>query len=114
MLNRLRVWRTIPGGKVTANNKVWRQFRFSPLSTRAIRVAVNKGANYTTVGNNWSRIVEIESWENNTVTDDVVWVGDALPAGAVTTGDAEGWNWTCFNPIPLSGSLAHTRAARSF
>ena len=101
------VWRTIPGGKVTANNKVWRQFRFSPITTRAIRVAVNKGANYTTAGNNWSRLVEIEAWENNTVTDDLVWVGDALPTGAIPTGDAEGWNWTCFNPIPLSGALAH-------
>lgn len=84
-----------------------RQFRFSPIITSAIRVAVNKGANYSAFANNWSRIVEIEAWENNTVPDDVVWVGDALPAGAIPTGSFEGWNWTCFDPIPLSGTLAH-------
>src|SRR6185503_10874765 len=39
-------WLTVPGGKVTNNNKVRRQFRFSPITTSAIRVAVNKGANF--------------------------------------------------------------------
>lgn len=101
-------WRTVPGGKVTGNNKVRRQFRFSPITTSAIRVAVNKGANYTTVGSNWSRLVEIEAWENTTSADDTIWVGDSLPTGAVPQGSFEAWNWTCFNPIPLSGSLAHT------
>jgi hypothetical protein len=102
------VWRTIPGGKVTTNNKVRRQFRFSPITTAAIRVAVNKGANYTTFGNNWSRLVEIEAWEDNLIANDFVWVGDALPTGAVPSGSFEGWNWTCSNPLPLSGTLAHT------
>lgn len=102
------VWRTVPGGKVTANNKVRRQFRFSPITANAIGVAVNKGANYTTFGNNWSRLVEIEAWENAAAPDDLVWVEDALPAGAVPSGAFEGWNWTCFNPLPLSGTLAHT------
>lgn len=101
-------WKTIPGGKVTANNKVRRQFRFSPISTNAIRVAVNKGNNFTTFASNWSRLVEIEAWDNSSVADDTVWVEDSLPAGAVPQGSFEGWNWTCFNPIPLSGSLAHT------
>jgi hypothetical protein len=101
-------WKTIPGGKVTANNKVRRQFRFSPITTNAIRVAVNKGNNFTTFASNWSRIVEIEAWDNGTVADDTVWVEDSLPAGAIPQGSFEGWNWTCFNPIPLSGSLAHT------
>ena len=63
-------WRTVPGGKVTGNDKVRRQFRFSPITTSAIRVAVNKGVNYTTVGNNWSRLVEIEAWENTATADD--------------------------------------------
>lgn len=101
------IWKTIPGGKVTGNNKVRRQFRFSPINTSAIRVAVNKGVNYTTVGNNWSRLVEIEAWENAALPDDVVWVEDALPTGAIPNGSFEGWNWTCSNPLPLSGTLAH-------
>jgi Galactose oxidase-like, Early set domain/Calx-beta domain/Glyoxal oxidase N-terminus len=103
-------WKTIPGGKVTANNKVRRQFKFSPILTSAIRVAVNKGGNFTTFANNWSRLVEIEAWDNGTVAEDTVWVEDSLPAGAIPQGSNEGWNWTCFNPIPLSGSLAHTSA----
>lgn len=102
------VWRTVPGGKVTNNNKVRRQFRFSPITTAAIRVAVHKGSNFTTWGNNWSRLVEIEAWENAATPDDVVWVEDALPAGAVPSGSFEGWNWTCFNPLQLSGAVAHT------
>ncbi|HEU4833526.1 MAG TPA: Calx-beta domain-containing protein [Pyrinomonadaceae bacterium] len=102
------VWRNVPGGKVTNNDKIRRQFRFSPITTNAIRVAVHKGVNYTTPDSNWSRIVEIEAWENAAAPDDVVWVEDAIPAGATTNGTFEGWNWTCFNPLPLSGTLAHT------
>ena len=98
------VWRSVPGGKVTNNNKVRRQFKFSPITTSAVRVAVNKGANFTTFANNWSRIVEIEAWENTSQPDDVVWGEDSLPIGAIPAGS---WNWTCFNPIPLSGTLAH-------
>jgi hypothetical protein len=102
------LWRNVPGGKVTNNNKVRRQFRFSPIATNAIRVAVHKGVNYTSTDLNMSRIVEIEAWENAAAQDDMVWVEDALPAGALPTGSFEGWNWTCFNPLPLSGMVAHT------
>jgi hypothetical protein len=35
-----------------------------------------------------------------------VWVEDAVPAGAVATGD-EPWNWVSANPTPFSGGLAH-------
>lgn len=36
---------------------------------------------------------------------DVIWVDDSLPAGAVTGGN-EGWNWVSSNPAPYSGSFA--------
>jgi len=39
-----------------------------------------------------------------------VWVEDSVPAGAVLTGSAEGWNWTSTNPAPFSGALAHQSA----
>ncbi len=42
------------------------------------------------------------------ISDDVVWVEDAVPAGATAMGHFEGWNWTSSNPPPFSGSLAHT------
>jgi hypothetical protein len=38
---------------------------------------------------------------------DVVWVEDAVPAGSITSGDAEGWNWVSSNPSPVSGTSAH-------
>src|SRR5215208_5135310 len=51
-------WATIPGGTVTGNNKVWRQFSFAPVTTSKIRVVVNAG-----VDNVYSRVVEVEAWE---------------------------------------------------
>jgi RHS repeat-associated protein len=50
-------WTTVPGGSVTGNNKVWRQFNFSPVTTTKIRVVVNGGAD-----NAFSRVVEVEAW----------------------------------------------------
>jgi len=50
-------WVTVSNGSVTGNNKVWRQFTFSPVTTSKIRVAVNAGAD-----NVYSRVVEVEAW----------------------------------------------------
>src|SRR3954468_20452911 len=41
------------------------------------------------------------------VTNNVPWVDDALPAGAVSGADGgDSWNWVGNNPSPLSGSLS--------
>jgi hypothetical protein len=49
-------WVTVPGGGVSANNKVWRKFSFAPVTTAKIRVLVNNAlASY-------SRITEVEAW----------------------------------------------------
>jgi subtilisin family serine protease/sulfur relay (sulfurtransferase) complex TusBCD TusD component (DsrE family) len=49
-------WRTIPGGVVSGNNLVWRQFTFAPITTSRIRIVVTKAlASY-------SRIVEVEAY----------------------------------------------------
>src|SRR5262249_51906920 len=50
-------WVDVPGGNVTGNNLVWRQFTFAPISTDRIRVLVN-----STQDNVWSRITELEAW----------------------------------------------------
>jgi hypothetical protein len=51
-------WVTVPGGSVIGNNKVKSKFTFSPITTSKIRVLVNNAlASY-------SRIIEIESYEN--------------------------------------------------
>ena len=56
-------WTTVPGGSVTGNNKVWRQFTFTPITTNKIRVVVNSGAD-----NAFSRVVEVEAWANGSST----------------------------------------------
>jgi len=49
-------WVTLPGGSVTGNNKVWRKFTFSPITTTKIRVLVNNSLYY------YSRLAEVEAW----------------------------------------------------
>jgi hypothetical protein len=49
-------WVTVPNGSVTANNQVWRQFTFSPITTSKVRVLVNNALNTR------SRIVELEAY----------------------------------------------------
>jgi len=44
---------------------------------------------------------------NPTPGSDVVWVEDVLPAGATSSGDAEGWNWIGVDPGPYSGTLSN-------
>jgi hypothetical protein len=49
-------WVTVPNGSVTGNNKVWRQFTFSPIATGKIRVLISNALN------GHSRIVELEAY----------------------------------------------------
>jgi hypothetical protein len=50
-------WADVPGGAVTGNNLVWRQFKFAPLSTTKIRVFITGTADGV-----WSRIAEVEAY----------------------------------------------------
>jgi hypothetical protein len=56
-------WVDVPGAQVQLNNNVRRRFTFSPISTNAIRVVVRDAVVWTTIANNYSRIVEVEAWE---------------------------------------------------
>lgn len=49
-------WVTVPNGSVTLNNKVWRQFLFTPITTTKIRVWI------TGALNGYSRVIEVEAW----------------------------------------------------
>ena len=49
-------WALVPGGTITANNRVWRKLTFAPLSTTKLRVLVNAGQGGV------SRLTEIEAW----------------------------------------------------
>ena len=61
-------WVTIPGGSVTGNNKVWRKFTFSALTTNKIRVYINS------VPDAWSRVVEIQAFGTSAGGEKVQWL----------------------------------------
>jgi len=50
-------WVTIPGGSVNGNNKVWRKFTFTPITTNKVRLWI------TGVPDAWSRLVELQAWQ---------------------------------------------------
>jgi len=62
-------WVTVPNGSITDNNKVWRQFTFSSITTSKIRVVVNAGAD-----NVYSRVVEVEAWTASGSTTNINWL----------------------------------------
>jgi hypothetical protein len=49
-------WVTVPGGSVSNNNKVWRQFTFTPVTTTNVRVRITGALNVR------SRVVELEAY----------------------------------------------------
>lgn len=61
-------WVTIPNGNVTGNNKVWRKFTFSPITTSKIRVTINQ------VPDSWSRVVEIQAFGTSAGGEKVQWL----------------------------------------
>jgi hypothetical protein len=61
-------WTTVPGGSVTGNNKVWRKFTFSPITTSKIRVYINQ------VPDSWSRVVEIQAFGTSAGGEKVQWL----------------------------------------
>jgi RHS repeat-associated protein len=66
-------WVTVPGGSVTGNNKVWRKFTFSPITTSKLRVTINA------VPDSWSRVVEIQAFGTSAGDEKLEWlVADQL------------------------------------
>ncbi len=61
-------WVTIPGGSVTGNNKVWRNFTFSAITTSKIRVFINQ------VPDAWSRVVEIQAFGTSAGGEKIQWL----------------------------------------
>jgi len=99
------VWETVQGGSVTGNNKVWRSFTFTPVSTSRVRVLVVNALG------GYSRITELEAYGPDTTTSPppgttnvalqgnggrVVTSGaysSGYPAAAINNGDRRGVNW---------------------
>ncbi|HYO62718.1 MAG TPA: S8 family serine peptidase [Pyrinomonadaceae bacterium] len=95
-------WATVPGGSVSGNNKVWRKFVFSPLTTDKIRVLVNGSlAGY-------SRVIEVEAYQavaveapgtnvalaaNGATASASTTYSAAYPAASVINGERRGQGW---------------------
>ena len=65
-------WQTVPGGTVTSNTLVWRQFNFAPITTSRIRVHVTQGLA------SHSRLTEVEAYATSLS-------GSSPPAVALTS-----------------------------
>lgn len=62
-------WTTVPGGSVTGNNKVWRKFTFSAITTSKIRVLTNASVD------GYSRLTEVEAFgPTETGAGEVKWL----------------------------------------
>jgi hypothetical protein len=57
------------------------------------------------------RLLRVKSLD--TTDNDIVWVGDSIPAGAGTAGANEPWNWVDSDPQPFGDALAHKSALMS-
>ena len=75
-------WADVPGGNVTGNNHVWRQFTFATITTAKIRVLINNAlASY-------SRVTEIEAYNagtNPTPTITPTATATSTPTATATT-----------------------------
>lgn len=97
-------WVNVPGGKVTDNVNVWRQFRFAPVTTDKIRVVVQDSLQDHT------RIIEIEALtesgpqipepgtnvahlSNRSVATASSQYSEDYPAESVIDGDRRGYYW---------------------
>jgi RHS repeat-associated protein len=49
-------WATVTGGSVSSNNRVWRKFTFTAVTTSKIRVLTNASPS------GWSEVTEVEAW----------------------------------------------------
>ena len=95
-------WTTVPNGNVTNNDRVWRRFSFSAVTTTKIRVLVSAALFYH------SRIVEVEAWSdavlsspannvalaaNGGIASASSTFSTAYPIAAINNGDRAGLNW---------------------
>ena len=94
-------WEAVPGGSVSGNNKVWRRFTFTPVSTSKMRVVVSSALQ------GYSRIVELEAYSTVSNIAPVANVASVVNGGSATAsshysgyapgsvinGDRRGLNW---------------------
>jgi len=71
------------------------------------------GYTFTPSTRNYSNVTADQAGQNYTAAptqaSDVVWIDDAIPAGAIAGGN-EAWTWVNSNPAPYAGTVAHRSA----
>ena len=82
-------WVTVPGGSETGNNKIWRTFTFSPITTNKIRVLTSAAPDGV------SRVTEIEAYEPQANTCQTIARLDPLNAtgGGGENPLSQNFNW---------------------
>jgi peptidyl-Asp metalloendopeptidase len=92
-------WITVPGGSIVGNNKVWRKFIFSNITTDRIRVHITNALYFS------SRVIEVEAYTpaNNGINVALASNGGVAsassaydvgyPASSVINGDRKDLNW---------------------
>lgn len=100
-------WAPLPGAQVRGNDKAYVRVRVAPVRTDRIRLVVRKALEQ------FSRVIELEAFQSTPQPSDrdLVWVGDALPAGATPRGDTDGWEWIADAQAPAGGLMAHRSTA---
>lgn len=100
-------WVTVPGGTVTGNNKIWKTFTFSPISTSKLRVLTNAAPDGV------SRVTEIEAYAPQTSSCQSIARLDPLNAtgGVGENPLSQNFNWNL--PLVVCKS-ARERLLKSF
>jgi hypothetical protein len=92
-------WLNVPGGSVAGNNKVWRKFTFSNITTDRIRVHITNALFFS------SRVIEVEAYSpasnainvalaaNGGIASASSTYAAGFPASSVINGDRRGPNW---------------------
>ncbi len=83
-------WQTVPGGAVTANTLVWRQFSFAPVTTSRIRVHI------TNALGSHSRLTEVEAY--------AVTPSGASPPAVTLTSPADGASFAALATVSFEAT----------
>jgi hypothetical protein len=108
--NAVTVSLQVPGMDLNGARIVWeardQEPAFGPTFSFSPR---NNGAQWIEAEAQWPdgrRVFASASFNAN--SPDIVWIDDALPAGAVPGAEGgDSWNWIGNPPAPISGSLSH-------
>lgn len=71
------------------------------------KLSINRTGRYVRVqlvGTNVLSLAEVQVWGTPGAPRETVWVDDAVPAGALSSGT---WSWVTTNPTPFSGTSVH-------